>query len=264
MKNIYLDELFAINLAADYLICLLSAKICAVPLRRRRYFLAALIGAGYAAAVYLPGLRILNTAVVRLAVGILLALICFRKEAHTVRCCAVFFAVSALFGGAAAALIGEGGINIRTLALCFALCFGVFSLVFRNAAELPDKKRSLVHIEFCGRSTEFFALHDTGNSLRDPLSGKKVMLISLHTAAELFPDCAELFCLGDAVHTLEKLNEKPEYSGRFRLLPCSTVAADALLPVFRPDRLIIDGKIENDILAAVSENLNADGFEGII
>ena len=45
MKVIYADRFFLLNLLIDYLLCLLSARVCGLVLRRRRYLLAALIGA---------------------------------------------------------------------------------------------------------------------------------------------------------------------------------------------------------------------------
>ena len=45
MEIIYADSLFLSNLMADYLLCLCSARICALPLGRLRYFRAALLGA---------------------------------------------------------------------------------------------------------------------------------------------------------------------------------------------------------------------------
>ena len=45
MEIIYADSLFLSNLLADYLLCLCAARLCALPLRRGRYFMAALLGA---------------------------------------------------------------------------------------------------------------------------------------------------------------------------------------------------------------------------
>ena len=45
MEVIYIDSLFFLNLGVDYLLCLASARICGLYLRRRRYVLAALLGA---------------------------------------------------------------------------------------------------------------------------------------------------------------------------------------------------------------------------
>ena len=55
MNIIYADSLFALSLLTDYLLCLVTARFCGLVLRRGRYAAAALVGALYAVAVFLPG-----------------------------------------------------------------------------------------------------------------------------------------------------------------------------------------------------------------
>ena len=91
MKIVWVDVCFAINFCADYLICLLAARFCAVPLERLRYALAALLGALWAvgaavteAAVFLsPGGKLLAAAVMCLAA--------FYGRRELPRLCAAFF-----------------------------------------------------------------------------------------------------------------------------------------------------------------------------
>ncbi len=68
MKTIYADTLVLLNAAVDYLLLLCAGKLCALPLRRWRLALGALLGGAYAllAAVY-PAFWALWT--VKLAVG---------------------------------------------------------------------------------------------------------------------------------------------------------------------------------------------------
>ena len=56
MKYIYIDSLFFLSLFTDYLLCLITARICRLCLRRRRYLAAALLGAAYSVSVFLPDL----------------------------------------------------------------------------------------------------------------------------------------------------------------------------------------------------------------
>ena len=261
MDVIYLDSLLAINFLTDYLICLVSAKICALPLKRGRFAAAAAVGALYSAAVWLPGWGFLVSGMCKLAFGVLMAAICFAGEMHFLRCTAVFFAVSAAFGGAAEVLTGSTA-DIKTFIVCFLLCFGVFSLVFRGRASIPDKKLCLVELEFLGRHTEFYALADTGNALTEAQSGEKVMLISLHAAETLMPEHIELL-RRDAVHIVENSARFPELCGKIRLIPCSTAAGSTLLPLFRPDSVSIDGRTV-PLLAAISPAIDSDYFEGIV
>ena len=69
MTVVYLDRVVLLNLAVDYLLLLATARLAGLPLRRGRLALAAALGALYAAAVFLPGCRMLAHPACRLAAG---------------------------------------------------------------------------------------------------------------------------------------------------------------------------------------------------
>lgn len=54
--RIYIDRVFLLNLAVDYLLLLAAARLAGIPLRRLRLLLCAAGGGLYAAVVFLPGL----------------------------------------------------------------------------------------------------------------------------------------------------------------------------------------------------------------
>ena len=132
MEVIYIDSLFFLNLGVDYLLCLAAARICGLYLRRRRYVLAALLGAAYSVAVYLPGLGFLASWPGKLAAAALMSLVAYGREKRPMRCCAVFLAVSAAFGGALWAMsmsAGAGGSAPMPLAVfpvLYYLCAAVW------------------------------------------------------------------------------------------------------------------------------------------
>ena len=70
MTVVYLDRVVLLNLAVDYLLLLATARLAGLPLRRGRLALAAALGALYAAAVFLPGCRMLAHPACRLAAGV--------------------------------------------------------------------------------------------------------------------------------------------------------------------------------------------------
>ena len=127
MEVIYLDRLFAVNALIDYLLCLLTGRICGLVLKRPRYLGAALLGAAYAVAAVLPRLALLASGPGKLVCASLMAALAFGGEAKPLRCGAVFLGVSAAFGGAVWALSLAGSrpsLDLRVLALSFALCYG--------------------------------------------------------------------------------------------------------------------------------------------
>ena len=269
MEIVYVDRLFLFNLLADYLLCLVSARVCGLVLRRRRYLLAAAFGALYAAAALWPGLRFLASAPGVLGAAALMALIAFGAERRPLRCGGVFLAVSAAFGGAVWAVSLARGTRPgaapsgRALLLAFALCYAAVSLLFSRRMKLAGRPRCEVALRMGGRESRFFALRDSGNGLADPLTGAAVMLVAPHALREALPEAA-LFRGGDPVAELQAASHVPALAGRFRLIPYAAVGAKGLLPVFRPDGLRIDGREERELLVAVSPSAAGEGFEGII
>lgn len=270
MEVIYIDALFFLNLLVDYLLCLSTGRVCGLCLRRKRYLAAALLGALYAAAVYLPGLHFLSLPPLRLAAGLGMGLIAFGAERQPLRCAAVLLAVAAAFGGALWAISlaagGSGGfvpLSSRILLLAFALCYGALRLLFHFRARKEERRLVYVTVGFLGRETRFTALADTGNSLLDPLSGARVLVACPHALRPLLREHTDLFSSLPPVELLELSAQLPELSGRLRLLPYTALSGGGLLPVFHPDSLVIDGAAQNDTLIGISPLAAGEDFEGL-
>ena len=269
MEILYLDSWFALNLLCDYLLCLLTARAAGLRLRRRRFFLAALLGALYACAAFLPGLSALAKPGWKLLCGGAMGWIAFGAERRPLRVILLFFGVSAAFGGALTLLAGpEGGalrLSFRALLLSFSLCYGVGALLFRCRSVLGTPRSLRVRVELGGRSAEFCALPDSGNRLRDPVTGDGVLIASPRALSPLFPEGAASLFEGDPVLLMQQSREIPCLKGRMRLLRYAAVGCSGgLLPVFRPERLLVEGRARDDLLVAVSPQAGGDGFEAII
>lgn len=270
MEIIYIDSLFFINLLTDYLLCLCTGRICGLKLKRLRYFAAALLGAAYSAAVFLPGMGFLMSPAMKLCAGFSMALIAFAVERRPIHCTAVFFCVSAAFGGALWAIGLSGGISgefsrisTKLLLGSFTLCYSLGSLIFRCKAKTGSTKKLSVKLSFLGHEAEFFALPDTGNSLSDPFTGSPVMLISPHALKNIFKENTVLFESLGPVEIIEFSRNLPQLRGKLRLISYSSVGGSGMLPLFRPDRVFIDNIEQKEILAAVSPAAAGEGFEAL-
>ena len=264
METIYIDRLFALNFIIDYFILLGSAKVSGVKLRRRRYLISAVFGALYAALSVLPDAAFLSLAPIKLISGVLMALIAFGKEERLLRCTIVFFAVSALFGGAVWAIsLGSGvsasgavyiPLSMPVLVFSFGIIYAVLSLVFRCTAKNAGRQIFDVEVTHNGSTARLRALCDTGNELIDPVTGDGVMIASASALGGIIPDCEKI-----SAENLDK------YSGlRLRLIPYHAVGTSGgLLPAFRPERITVNGKERDDILIAISDQVGGDGFNAI-
>jgi len=190
MAVVYVDSVFALNTAMDYLVLLLTARLAGIPLRRGRYLLAALLGGGYAVSVFCPGLIVLSELPVKLAVGGLMALMAFGGEERLLRLTLLMLAVTCGLAGCVLGLgllaqtripISRGifytDIDLRVLILSATAVYGALALVFRAAAR-RGLQGDLVPVRVClqGKTAELTALLDSGNGLRDGASGRPVLV----------------------------------------------------------------------------------------
>lgn len=272
MRTVYAEPLILLNAALDYLLLLAAGKICALPLRRRRLGLGALWGGVYALlALVWPGLFSLLT--VRLLSGAVAVLLAYGPGRGFGRALVSFYAASAALAGLVYVLSGlrgqpqSGGgalpVSLPTLLLSFALGYAALSLAFRRAGQRAERRRLPVRLRLRGKEVEFQALADTGNELLDPVTGKGVLLAEAEVLSPLL-DRPEALTDPDQLTALEQLRAQ---GLACRLLPCrSATEAGALLLVFPPESLWVDGTAREDLLVGVSRHrLCGDGaFRAVV
>ncbi len=266
MQVVYADSLFLINLVINYIMLLVTAKICAGTMNRLRLLGGAALGAAYSVAVVLPLTPFLRSPFMRVAVGLLMVLAVYGGKPRLIRHTLVFFAVSVAFGGAvmAASLLTGGGLNgfltpvdLKILILAFIVSYIVLLLVFKRSGRQQSGGIVSLKLRHDGREVELRALRDTGNGLYDPMTGRSVIVAGVGDVTPLFPQGVRKTVAGlrlkDAVKIMEELSA--ESSMRFQLIPYSAVGtAGGMLLAFKPDEIIIDGKKKASMLLALSPN----------
>ena len=267
MRVIYIDELFFINLIANYFLLLGTAKICGIAALRRRLWLASALGAAYAVLCAIPATAFLSHVLINVPIAAAMLIIAFGWQKLTagrrlVRVALVFFALAMCAAGAVTAIGLLGGrINLRVFVLAFGACYAIATLVFRRAGR-DSGRMSQVRIEVGERAVTLRALVDTGNSLTDPLSGARVCVVSLTDVLTIVPESQQAL-LENTVRSggpsaLVELGNIPG-GIKLRLVPYSTVGtASGMLLAFRPDRITVDGRESHDHIVAVSPNEVAD------
>lgn len=278
MTVVYIDSVFCLNGLMDYFLFLMTARLAGIPLRRRRYALAALLGGAYAVAVFLPGGAFLAASPVKLAAGVLLALAAYGGEAKLARLTLLLFLVSCGMAGCVLALgmlSGTGlptvngifytDVNARVLVVSATAAYGVLSVVFRSAARRRMEGEVLtVRVALGGHLTELTALHDTGNALRDPVSGQPVLVTSPGSLHGIFPPAVRALVTAETLQApadlLEPLRRaSPEL--RFWLVPYHAVGvAGGLLLAVRSDWTEIGGVRHPDLPVALSPTELGTGY----
>lgn len=273
MTVIYLDTLFLLNALVDYLLLLAAARLAGEPLRRVRFALGAGLGGLYAVVIFLPGLTFLAHPLCRLACGAGMLLAAYGGSRRLLRQGLLFVLLTCAFGGGVVAIglmggqglsLGRGvfysGLDVKTLLLSAAVCYGVITLVFQRLARHSGGGELVpIRLTLGGRRVELTALVDTGNTLTDPSTGQAVLVAEGRALLPLFPpesrpSDADLL---DPAGGLARLRKG---SVRLRLVPYRSVGVErGLLLAVRADGLEVNGRARGPVLAALSATPVSDG-----
>ena len=268
---VYVDVAFAINLCVDACLLFATAAVLRRRARARRVFAAAAAGSLYAVAALFPGAGFLAWWFCKWGCSVVMVAAAFGPSPsewrrrlpllRLLRAVAAFYAVTFAAGGAVYALAGffagrpalaglavvHGriawwtSIGALTVAVCvpLGLLLARALFVWGTRAARVKRFRCALEVRAGGRAVRLRALVDTGNSLRDPLSGAAVAVARAAACADLLPDAfaARLAGGGDP---LRALFEAPEALGAFaervRIVPYRGVGgADGSLLALRPD-----------------------------
>ncbi len=277
---VYVDSVFVLNSVMDYLLLLCTGRLAGIRLRRGRYLLAALLGGGYAVAVFLPGGGFLAQTPVKLAAGALLALIAYGGEEKLLRLTLLLFAVSCAMAGCVLGLgLLSGGVPVvsgvfytdvdaRVLLIASAAGYAVMTVVFRAAAG-HGVAGTLLPVRSClhGETVDLTALLDTGNALRDPVGGQPVLVTAPGVLTAVLPPPARKLLdrrgLSSPSELMEPLREAaPDW--RFQLVPYHAVGtAGGLLLAVRSDWTDIAGERHQRLLLALSPTALGNGYAAL-
>ena len=281
-QTVYVDLYFLINVSMDLLCLMISASLLHRRVRRLRAILAALLGGAYAVAALLLSFGGVLGLACDLAAALLLCAICFgvrgRSPFRLLQATLVQLLVSMLLGGIMTALytflnrlhlplesLQGDGLSVWMFALLSAVS-GFATLRGGRFLGFSRKTRS-VSLELClfGQSVTLSALVDSGNLLRDPVSGKSVIVVELDRVASILPPALlRAYEGGDPVAWLTT----HEHARRARPITVTTAAGSTLLLALVPDSLIVtEGSdvLPSDYLVAPSRlGSRAQDFDAII
>lgn len=270
MKTVvYIDSVFLLNAATDYLLLLITARLAGLALRRGRYLCAACAGGLYAAAAWLPGWAFLTAAPVKCAAGVGVCLIAFGSEERLGRLTLLFFTVScALAGGVVATdlLTGATGADPTSFLSAALGAWALLAVFFRAAAQYHASGK-LLSVGVCigGRVAELTALYDSGNSLTD--AGRPALVVSAEAAPRIFPPPLASRLTPDALRSppdslILVMERMP--SLRPRLLPYRAVGVPSgLLLSVESDWAEIGGTRYPGLRLALSPTALGDGYQAL-
>lgn len=178
--QVYLDAVFLLNGIVDLLLILGTNRLTGFPPNFKRAVPGAVLGGIYGSLCLIPGLHFLGSILWRIVFLGLIGMISFGLDRTLLRRGAIFLLLSMALGGIAA---GAGARDFLAVCLCAGLV-GVLCTVGFGGGQIG---RSYVPVElnWKGRTVKLLALEDTGNILRDPLTGEQVLVCGADVGAEL-------------------------------------------------------------------------------
>ena len=156
------------------------------------------------------------------------------------------YLLAALACGIAVAVKELTGVNPAASTLVAAASVLVVAEAGWGAVHRGIRHRLLVvpvTVCFGGQDASFSALVDTGNRLRDPISGAPAIIVELEALKSILPDDI-VMTLKTWDHDMAGLAEamsRTQWSWRFRAVPYSSIGRKkGIMAAFRPDRVTVE------------------------
>ena len=236
---VYLDGVIGLNFLVDWCLLMGVNRLAGYRGGAGRAAAGAAVGGGYAGMCMVPSLSFLSAGLWRMVSLGLMSTAAFGWNRGAVRRGVLFVLLSFAMGGLVMSV--DTG-NFTGLVLCAGMLTGLCHWGFQGkggAEQIVD-----VRIRFRGKQLLLRALVDTGNALRDPLTGKGVLVADGLCAWELAGLSRDE--LKDPALTVTRRQDLP-----LRLIPYRTVGEAGMLLALRCDSVKI-GKEEAGAVVAFS------------
>ncbi|HOV79771.1 MAG TPA: sigma-E processing peptidase SpoIIGA [Bacillota bacterium] len=286
--TVYIDQVFLGNLVINYAILWGAAKLSRIPARPGRIFAGAGLGALYSLALFFPGKNLLFSVWFKIASSVIITAVAFvpLPPGKFLACLGCFYLTSFALGGLIFGMIffiqsgraaSYPGIEkavseyfwpglVAGLAAFWAAGKGIAAMIKRGVFE------NLFKMSLCiksgGGQVNVEAFLDTGNRLKDPLTGSPVIVVEYGVIKPLLPAEVKAFFEGggepDVWQVLSSLGES-RLASRFSAVPFRSLGrVDGLLVGFRPDEVIIErggrgDKIVKAVVAVYHKKIDPSG-----
>lgn len=277
---VYIDVLIIDNMILNSLILFAAAKFLHIKKRTLFIFLSALIGTAYSVVmIFVPATSAINWNICKFILSLLMVVVAFYPKTirEYIKFLVCFYITTFIFAGTAVAIIFMWGQSYQSYngVLYFswnspvkyiALVAVAGYFLIKWFANMMQRRKmvtvSLVDlfISFGGRGLWIPALIDTGNELKDPLSGNPVIIVETDKIKEILPeklffsiknsDLNEEQSITDFQNALTDIG----WLNRFRMVPFRSLGCtNGMLPGLRPDYIEINrgtelGEVKTDCL----------------
>lgn len=281
-QTVYADLYFLVNFSMDLLCLMITASLLHRRPARWRAILAAAVGGAYAVLSLLLAISGVIGFLLDAFFGTLLCLITFKDRRtslpRVLQCVPVLLLSSILLGGIMTVLysllnrlnlpfdaLSGDNLSVWTFALLGAVA-GIATIRGGRLMGLSGKTRNVtLCLTLFGKAVKLRALVDSGNLLRDPVSGKSVVVADVNALSAVLPPDLLRAC---ASQTPADWLSTYEHAKIARPIPTTTATGTSLLLALVPDSLtVIDGKHSfsaDYLIAPAPLGESASGFDAVI
>lgn len=241
--TVYLDIVFLENLCMNYIILFATGYIMKLKMKQIRIIVSSILGSTYAVLVYLQNIFFFSNIIVKIMLSIVIILVAFypKKMKLFFREIILFYLVSFVFGGCAFFLLYfvkpqnvliRNGVYVGRYPIQIAILGGIVGftitqMAFKVVKGKITKKDVLADLVICwnGKQVKLKALVDTGNMLKDPISGLPVIVVDRNRLYHIFPK--------EILNNLENIIngklpkdiffKEQEFISKFRMIPFSSL-----------------------------------------
>lgn len=289
--TIYLDIVIIENLIMNAIIIYATAVVLKVKIRHLRIIISSLIGAIYSVASYISDLEIYNNFFLKIFLSIVMVYIAFIPQniKSLMKQMLIFYLTSFLFGGVAFALIYVikpqeilmkdglflGMYPLKTIFLGAIVATIILITAFKVVKSNITKKDMMcnVSIKINDKAINIKTIIDTGNMLKEPISGLPVIVVENTALYELIPkeilDNLDDILGGD----FEKIPDdiKSKYIAKLKWIPYSSLGKqNGMLVGIKADKVIVEKEDQfiehnNVIVGVYNRSLTKKGeYRGLI
>ena len=284
MQTVYVDLFFLVNFSMDFLCLFLTARLLHRRFPTVRALLAAGLGGLYAdLSLFLPTSVLWGMALDGL-VCLVLCWIVFHQRGRwrtVLLPAAVFVAVSMVLGGCMTALFyffnrlpalegieqAEGdGISVWVFALLALISGAITLLGGRFFGGRVSRRNARITVSYHGKTVRLQAMTDSGNLLREPMSGRPCIVADVGAMAAVLP--RELIAAARQNDPTLVGGLAPHHGKNVRLIPTRTASGEGMLLGIRVDRIVIEGEKRSReveaMIALADLGGNAEGNDALL
>ena len=267
--TIYLDIVFFENVLMNFIIIYATGVVVKCIIKKRKVIIASCIGALYTVLMYMDIIPIYSNVIMKIILSFALIYVAFTPKSlkQLLKYMLIFYLVTFVFGGCVFALMYflepqmvqlKNGVFVGAYPLKIAVIGGIIAFIvvqisFKVVKFKLSKKDMIYNIEVSinGLSVNIKALLDTGNLLKDPITGFPVIVIERNKLYSVIPE--QILnnidkIIGGETDELIQNEEFLNYISKFRMIPFSSLGKqNGLLLGIKADsiKIILDERKEN-------------------